>query len=47
MPTIFRPASCRVEPWGDCGAVHIDGERRVFAAFVFEIAMMGERRDGS
>lgn len=26
----------KIEPWGNEGALHIEGERRVFAAHVFE-----------
>ena len=26
----------KIEPWGNEGALHIEGERRVFAAYVFE-----------
>jgi len=26
----------RIEPWGSEGAIHVEGERRVFAAYVFE-----------
>ena len=26
----------RIEPWGDEGAIYVEGERRAFAAYVFE-----------
>jgi hypothetical protein len=25
----------RIEPWGDEGAIYVEGERRAFAAYVF------------
>lgn len=29
----------RIESWGDCGAIHVEGERRAFAGYVFEHAL--------
>lgn len=26
----------RIAPWGKCGAIYVEGERRAFAAYVFE-----------
>ena len=26
----------RIEPWGDEGAIFVEGEKRAFASFVFE-----------
>jgi hypothetical protein len=25
-----------IAPWGTCGAIYVEGERRAFAAYVFE-----------
>jgi hypothetical protein len=34
----------RIEPWGDCGAIYVEGERRAFAGYVF---MLDEEQTGS
>ena len=33
------PTGCviKIEPWGDDGAIYVAGERRAFAAYVFEV----------
>jgi hypothetical protein len=33
----------RIEPWGDCGAIYVEGERRAFAGYVFEFDEDGSR----
>ena len=27
----------QIEPWGDAGAIHVEGEPKLFAAYVFEL----------
>ena len=35
----------QIEPWGGEGAIHVEGEKRAFAGFVFELESSGVALD--